>query len=136
MGGIKISQFTTITTALTSAYVTLVQAGVNVIITVENFLTNYYNKDEVDQIIENLVIGGSTIGKRTLENQSINAEQSKTFTHNLSTLDFTYSFLIWNDSLQKYIEAQFKLPENNRTTTTVSLYSSQAISNFKLIFIG
>lgn len=136
MAGKKISQFTVVTTALTSAYVTLVQTGANVIITMANFLKNYYDRDEIDAIVDAIVVGGLTFQKVVLDRQSILASTSKVFTHNIGNSDFTYEMLEYDTGLEKYIKMQTPLSEANRSNTTVTLYSTVAITDFKIIFLG
>jgi hypothetical protein len=114
--------------------VAIYQAAKVYVISFANLLKNYYTKTEINTLLDNIVGGGSLTTTKIMEEQSIVARTGKTFTHALDTVDFDYAYLEWNETASEYLKPQFPIVETGRTTTTLSLYSEESVTKFKLMF--
>jgi hypothetical protein len=134
MAGKKISQLPSVSTALASGILAIVQGGKTWYITFTNLLKNYYTKTEVNALLDNIVGGGATTTTKIMEELVLPANTATTYIHDLGTEDFDYAFLEYSTNYSKYVKPQFAVAEVTRTDTTLTLVSLEAIDDFKLMF--
>jgi len=134
--GKKISQLTELSSIIATAILAVVQNGKTYFIKFQNFLANYYTKDEIDTKLANLEIGGVPWQEKTFEDVEIEANTVKVITHNLNNINFRWEFLEYNVTYGKYLDKNWKPTVADRTANTISLISTADIEKCKLIFFG
>ncbi|MDT8308870.1 MAG: hypothetical protein RQ866_05025 [Bacteroidales bacterium] len=125
-----------VSSLLNTAYLAATQAGSVVLITFQNLLSNYYNKDQIDAIVANITVGAAPFTIVEKGPYSIAENGTLEVTHNLHNESAIYKTFEWSDSMGKYLLRQTDLAEGNRTADTVTFVSGRAIDKLMFVFIG
>lgn len=132
----KFSQLTTLANILNTAYIAVLQSGKVYKITFQNFLSNFYNKDEIDTKLANITAGSAPFTIKELGPYSIDAEGQRIVTHSLNNEFAVYWVFEWSVSQNAYLQRQTNIAEGDRDANSVTFVSNRAIDQFKVVFIG
>jgi len=136
ISGKKMSQFAVITNILTTSFVPILQNGINCIASIQSLFSNYYTRSQVDQIIENLSVGGVPWQEKVYEDVAIPKSTLVTITHNCNNINARWTMLEWNTDYGKYLQSQWPPTEADRTENFIKVFSNRDIDKCKIVVFG